>query len=256
MEFVDTHCHIHFEDYDLKVDKVLENAKKAGVTKLVAVGCTVKDSTAGVQLAEAQEGVYAAVGIHPHHAKEYDGDKVALKELGMLAASEHTVAIGECGLDYYYEKSPKETQKVVFEEQLQIALDTDLPVSFHVRDAFEDFYPIIDNFPKIRGVVHSFTSGTKVLDKVLERGLYVGLNGILTFTKDQAQLAMAKAVPAESLLLETDAPFLTPEPNRDNVCEPKHVVDTARFLAELRSESLEEIASASSRNATKLFGLK
>lgn len=256
MEFVDTHCHIHFDDYEPEVNKVLKSAKEAGVTKLLAVGCTVEDSTAGVQLAETNENIYAVAGIHPHHAKEYDGDKVALKEIGMLAANEHTVAVGECGLDYYYEKSPKKAQIAVFEEQLQIAVDSNLPLVFHVRDAFDDFYPVVDNFPDLKGVVHSFTAGTKVLNKLLSRGFYVGLNGILTFTKDQAQLDMAKAVPLESLLLETDAPFLTPKPHRGSICEPKHVVDTARFLAELRSEPLEEIASFSTRNATELFGLK
>ncbi len=255
MEFFDTHCHIHFDDYEIAPKTAIIQAKQAGVTKLLAVGCTVADSTAGVRLAEAEEGVYATVGIHPHHAKEYNGDKVAMRELAMLATNSSTVAIGECGLDYYYEKSPKQAQKAVFEEQLQIALDNELPVSFHVRDAFEDFYPIIDNFPNIQGVVHSFTAGTKVLDKVLDRGFYVGLNGILTFTKDHAQLDMARAVPLESLLLETDAPFLTPKPHRGNICEPKHVVDTAEFLAKLRGESLADIAATTTRNAKELFGL-
>lgn len=254
MQFVDTHCHVHFADYKLDAEQVYKNALENGVKELIAVGCTIEDSKLGVAFAEAHDGVRASVGLHPHEAHHYLNDKVAIKELQMLAQHEQVVAIGECGLDYYYNHSPKNAQLAVFEQQLQIAVDTKKSVIFHVRDAFDDFLPILDNFPSVDGVVHSFTAGKKVLDKLIKRDLYVGLNGIMTFTKDQTQLEMAKAVPLENLVLETDAPFLTPEPFRGKVCEPKHVVETARFLAELRNQSLEEIATATTRNARNLFG--
>ncbi len=255
MEFVDTHCHIHFEDYGLDAEETFQAAIKDGVTKMILVGCTLADSQRGVAFAAEHDGAWASVGIHPHHAQQYLGDQSAIDQLRQLARAEPTVAIGECGLDYYYDNSPREAQVTLFEQQLQLAHDAKLPVIFHVRDAFDDFFPLLDNFPGINGVVHSFTAGKKVLDKVLQRNLYVGLNGIMTFTKDHAQLEMAKAVPLKNLLLETDAPFLTPKPFRGTICEPKHIVETGRFLAHLRSEPLEEIASATTANAKTLFQL-
>ncbi len=249
MEFVDTHCHIQFDDYALNAEQVLRDGVAAGVTRAIAVGCTPKDSQQGVTFAEAHDGVFAAVGIHPHEAHHYQDDTVALKKLSELAGQKPTVAIGECGLDYYYNHSPKEAQRVLLERQLQLATDHNLPVLFHVRDAFDDFFPIFDAFPGITGVVHSFTAGSKVLEKVLKRGLYVGLNGIITFSKDEAQLRMAQQVPLNRIVLETDAPFLTPKPFRGKVCELKHVVETARFLSDLRGEPLDGFAKATTDNA-------
>ena len=161
--------------------------------------------------------------------------------------------LGECGLDYYYENSPKEAQKAILRFQLELAQKHSLPVIFHVREAFDDFWPIVDEYKGIRGVIHSFTSTTRVLDEILQRGLYVGLNGIITFTKQPEQLAMAKAVPLEKLVLETDAPFLTPSPYRGTICLPKHVRTTAEFLADLRGEPLSAIADSTTRNARMLF---
>jgi len=165
------------------------------------------------------------------------------------------VAIGECGLDYYYNHSPKEKQRQLFEFQLHLAQKYDLPVIFHVREAFDDFFAILEHFEGIRGVVHSFTSNQAVLDKILQKGLYIGLNGIMTFTTDQAQLAAAKVVPIEKLLLETDAPFLTPRPFRGTICQPKHVRNVAEFLSELRNESLETLSQATTQNAKRLFNV-
>lgn len=256
MEFVDTHCHVQFDDYPLDAEKVLADAKAAGVTRAVVVGCTPKDSEQGVQFAQKHSGVYAAIGIHPHEAEKFAVDTAALEHLRSLATQEKVVAVGECGLDYYYNHSPKPAQRELLEHQLQLAQDNHLPVLFHVRDAFDDFLPILDNFSDIRGIVHSFTAGSKVLEKVLQHGLFVGLNGIITFTKDDAQLRMAKAVPLERMVLETDAPFLTPVPFRGNVCEIKHVVETARFLSDLRGEGLEQFARVTTANARAILGLQ
>lgn len=255
MEFVDTHCHIHFPDYGLDAEDVLQRAKAEGVTRLLVVGCTLEDSVSGVVFAEKHKGVWAVVGIHPHEAHHYVNDAEAIEKLRALAEQESVVAIGECGLDYYYNHSPREAQIKMLEQQLQIAHNASLPIAFHVRDAFDDFFPIFDNFSGLKGVVHSFTAGVKVLDKVLERGLFVGLNGIMTFTKDEAQMEMARTVPLQSLLLETDAPFLTPVPHRGKICESRHVVDTARFLASLRDEKIEDVSRLTTQNAIKLFNL-
>ncbi|CAN5706457.1 TatD family hydrolase [soil metagenome] len=253
--FIDTHCHIHFDDYGLDADEVLRDAQEAGVSKMLNVGCTLEDSRSGVNFAKTHDGVWASIGIHPHEAHHYVSDEGALRAFEELAEDTAVTAIGECGLDFYYNHSPKSSQISLLEFQLDLAQKKNLPVIFHVRDAFEDFIPIFDNFSDIKGVVHSFTAEKKVLDKVLSRNLYVGLNGILTFTKDSAQLDMAKAVPLSSVVLETDAPFLTPVPYRGTICQPKHVVETARFLCGIRGESIDELAEKTTQNAEKLFGI-
>lgn len=171
------------------------------------------------------------------------------------AAMRKVVAVGECGLDYFYSHSPREEQIQAFETQIVLALEHSLPMIFHVRDAFEDFWPVFDAHPGMTGVVHSFSATTKELDEILKRGLYVGLNGIMTFTSRDDQLAAARAVPLEKLLLETDAPFLTPVPFRGKINEPKYVREVAHFLAALRGESLATLAGQTTRNAKKLFNI-
>jgi TatD DNase family protein len=252
MEFIDTHCHIHEDSYAFDGDEALARARAAGVQKLIVVGTSTEDSAKTAAFAQNHENVWASIGLHPHDAKlgqdAFDG-------LAKLVVSPKIVAIGECGLDYFYNHSSKEDQMRTLAFQMQLAKDHDLPMIFHIRDAFDDFWPIYDQFGPIRGVVHSFTATQAELKQVLSRGLYVGLNGIMTFTKDQNQLASAKAVPLENLVLETDAPFLTPVPVRGTINEPKNVVLTAEFLSKLRGESLSQIAGATTQNAQKLFGI-
>ncbi len=256
MQLVDTHCHIHFPDYQLDSEEVIANASQSGVEKLICVGCTLPDSAGAIEFAASHDNVWASIGLHPHEAKIYVNDGAALQRFRSLADKPRVVAIGETGLDYYYTHSPKDDQKKLLRYQLDIAVEYGLPLIFHVRDAFSDFWKIVDEYKGIRGVVHSFSASPSELEEVLARGLYVGLNGIMTFTKDPKQRAAAKAVPLERLLLETDAPFLTPTPYRGTICEPKHVRVTAEFLAGLRDEALEDLAAATTRNAHKLFGLK
>ncbi len=256
LHLVDTHCHIHFDDYGLPPDEVLKAARAVGVTKVICVGTTLHDSQAAVDFAAQREGVYASVGIHPHEASSLTTDKLQ-KIRNLLEANQAgtIVAIGEVGLDYHYLHSPKTAQQGHLREFLTLAQEFNLPLIFHVREAFDDFWPIVDAFPGLNGVIHSFSATTKELQQILERDFYIGLNGIMTFTKDQAQLAAAKAVPLDRLVLETDAPYLTPKPNRGKVCTPAHILDTAKFLANLRTESLDQLAQATTQNATKLFGL-
>ena len=271
MRFVDTHCHIQAATgikggdefmrdkwaqagFD-STDGLIEDAVQAGVSQIVCVGCTLKDSQLAVELAAKNDHCYASVGIHPHEAKDHLSPRI-LEKFAALADQPRVVAIGECGLDYYYSHSPKAQQLKLLEFQLQLAQDRGAPVIFHVRDAFEDFWPVFDRFKGIKGVIHSFTADKAVLDQILARNLYVGLNGIVTFARDDQQLAAVKAIPINSLLLETDSPFLTPVPFRGTICQPKHVVLTAEFLAKLRGESLEQIADATTKNAQKLFNLR
>lgn len=254
-ELVDTHCHVHFPDYELDADQVIADAIDAGITRMICVGCTLADSKLGVEMAAKHRSIWASIGIHPHEAKLYVEDEKALQEFRDLASKPRVVAIGEIGLDYYYGHSPKEDQAEMLRFQLTVAQEHDLPVIFHVRDAFDDFFAILDDFEGIRGVIHSFTANRATLDKCLSRGLYIGLNGIMTFTKDQNQLDAARALPLNRLLLETDAPFLTPVPYRGTICQPKHVGVTAEFLSRLRGETLERICAETTQNAKALFKL-
>lgn len=255
MEFVDTHCHIHFPDYALDPEQVIADAVSEGVTKLVAVGCTLSDSKLGVDFAARHPNIWASIGLHPHEGSEYVHDDHALQQFRDLASKPKVIAIGETGLDYHYMHSSKEDQQKLFRFQLDLAKEHNLPLIFHVREAFDDFWRILDEYEGLKGVVHSFSSNRADLEQILSRGFYVGLNGIMTFTKNKEQLEAAKAIPAEKLLLETDAPFLTPAPYRGTICQPKHVVVTAEFLSSLRKEDLSALAEQTTRNARTLFGI-
>lgn len=256
-ELFDTHCHIHFADYGISPDEAVSNALEHGVNQIMLVGCTLEDSESAFAFAKNHSDIeaFVSVGLHPHEGSVYADDEAALKRFAELAARPETKAIGECGLDYYYEHSPKELQKRLFRFQLELADKHNLPLIFHVREAFDDFFTMLDDFTNIRGVVHCFSATERELDGILKRGLFVGLNGIMTFTRDEAQLAAAKAVPLDKLVLETDAPYLTPKPFRGTICEPKHVAVTGEFLSELRGEDFTRLAQATTANARTLFGV-
>ena len=271
IELTDTHCHIQSsgqaeggEEHTRKLWEraghpepalLVSLASETGVKNLICVGCTLEDSRLAVDFVSSQEHCWASIGLHPHEAVRYAGDPEALERFAGLAERPKVVAIGETGLDYYYDHSPKPEQETVLRYQLELAAATNLPLIFHVREAFDDFWRIFDEYEGLRGVIHSYTAGPRELDRILERGLYVGINGIATFTKDEKQLETIKAIPVDRLLLETDAPYLTPAPFRGKICEPKHVRVTAEFLSGLRKERLEDLAASTTRNAAKLFGL-
>lgn len=271
MDLVDTHCHIHEADEsfdgetetrirwkregDLTPDAMLKSAKKVGVTKVICVGTTVEYSVLATDFVKERSGCWASIGIHPHEADKYLNDPKKLKEFKALANKPKVVAVGECGLDYFYTHSPKTDQIKMLRLQIELALQHDLPIIFHVRDAFDDFWPIFDSYKNVRGVIHSFSSDKKNLYEILQRNLFIGLNGIMTFTKNADQLEAARAAPLDRIVVETDAPFLTPTPYRGTICEPRHVRVTTEFLADLRGESLDAFASATTVNALNLFKL-
>jgi len=272
MDLTDTHCHIHEahtivelstetrQRYDKagrpSPDDMLTRAKADGVNRVVCVGTTLEDSELAVAFVKERADAWASIGIHPHEAKTYAGNSKALKRFAALAGKPKVVAVGECGLDYFYGHSLPAEQEAILRFQIELALDHDLPMIFHVREAFDDFWPIFESYPGIRGVIHSFSATQKELDQIMDHGLYVGLNGITTFMKNADQLNAVRAVPQAKLLLETDAPFLTPVPYRGTICEPKHIRVTAEFLAELRGEPVEELAARTTENAQALFGLR
>ena len=243
---IDTHCHIHESDYPLQVDDVLKRAKAVGVEKMICVGTSEKSSAQAIEFASRYENIFAAIGVHPHDTKDgYD-------DIAMLAKQD-VVAIGEIGLDYFYKHSSRETQIAALESQIQTALDNNKTIIFHVREAFDDFWPIFDNFHGIRGVLHSFTDVQQNAEKAFERGLYIGVNGISTFTKDEKQQKLYASIPLDKMLLETDAPFLTPTPYRGTINEPAYVSEVAKHHALIRGIAVEEVAATTTANATALF---
>lgn len=246
---IDTHCHIHEAAYPLPIDETLERARMAGVQRMICVGTSQQSSEETVTFAAEREGIFATIGVHPHDTKD------GYRNLSTLAGQPKVVAVGEIGLDYFYAHSPREVQIEALEWQIDLALRHNLPIVFHVREAFDDFWPIFDNFQGIRGELHSFTDNQTNLDAGLQRGLLIGVNGISTFTKDPQQQELFARVPLEKMLFETDAPFLTPRPFRGKVNEPAFVKVIAEHHAALRGISVEEIAHTTTANADALFAL-
>ncbi len=249
MTFVDTHCHIHESDYSLDPDEVVSAAREQEVTELLCVGTSELSSKQAIEFAATRQGIFATVGVHPHDTKYGYG------KISELADSDKVVAVGEIGLDYFYTNSPREVQIQALRDQIEVAIAHNLPIIFHVREAFDDFWPIFDSYSSIRGELHSFTDSKENLVKALERGLYIGVNGICTFTKDEAQQAMFDAIPLHKLLLETDAPYLTPAPLRGKINQPAYVRNVAEYHAKRRGISEAEIAQATTANAHALFAL-
>lgn len=259
LEFFDTHTHIQFPDYPLDAEETWQSARVHGVTRLIAVGCRTEDSRLAVNFARGREGVWAAVGIHPHEAANFLSRPDAKHEFEALltnARADKIVAIGEIGLDYYYENSSKEKQAELLRWQLGLAEKYDLPVIFHIREAFEDFWPIFDQFNVKKGLIHSFTGVKSDVEQILKRNLSIALNGIITFTSQVDQIEAAKAIPLDALVIETDAPYLTPKPLRGKICKPEHVVLTAKFLAGLYRVPLEELACKTTCNARAIFNVE
>lgn len=248
MSLIDTHCHIHESDYPA-ADRAIKRAHEAGIQEIICVGTSEKSSHQAVRFAKTRPGVFASIGVHPHDTKD------GFEEIFSLSNAPKVVAVGEIGLDYYYTHSPREVQIAALEAQLDFALKYDLPVIFHVRDAFDDFWPIFDNFKGIRGELHSFTDSRENLQRAIERGLFIGVNGISTFSKDAEHAAMFKEIPLGRMLLETDAPFLTPKPLRGKINEPAFVKYVAKYHAGERGVSIEEIAEQTTANARALFAL-
>ncbi len=267
MNLVDTHCHIHSvkgkDDHTtslwlklgLKPEEIISRAESFGVNKFICVGTDIADSRLSIEFAAKNSLCYASIGIHPHEAHNFVNAS-SLKGFEGLLKQKKVVAIGECGLDYFYHHSKPDQQKRLLRFQLDLAVKHNLPVIFHVREAFSDFWPIFDSYSKpIRGVLHSFTDSKYNLEEAIKRGLRVGVNGIATFNKNPGAAEMYRAIPAKLLLLETDAPYLTPTPYRGNINEPKFTKRICEYLAELREEDPNELAAQTSLNAHLLFGL-
>ncbi len=256
MGLIDTHCHLTFEPLVADVAAVVERSRAAGVTGWITVGTTLEDSRRAVQLAAMYENMYAAVGIHPHEAK--DGDAAALAALRDLAEHDKVVAIGETGLDFHYNFSKQPDQRRVFIAHLDIAREVNRPVIIHSRNAYDETVEILDHHGGgLPGVVfHCFSGSAEQAKQLLDRGCFLSFTGVVTFKNADATRAAAQAVPLDRLMVETDAPYMSPEPLRkQKPNEPALMVHTARCLANLKGVSLEDLTRATTRNAVTFFHL-
>ena len=245
---IDSHCHLHDREFftEAQAEEMLTRARSAGVEKVICIGTSHEDSLAARDFVASHENVYWTYGIHPENATT---EVPSLQFDGMRSNGASPVAIGEVGLDYHYEGYSREAQIRLFEQMLQLAIDNDLPVSFHVREAFNDFFAIVANCPTVRGVVHSFTDSKKVLKRILnETEFYVGVNGLATYST-------LPTPPLERILLETDAPFLAPVPHRGTTNEPAYIADIAKWLAIKLDITPQEVAKTTTGNASRLFRL-
>jgi TatD DNase family protein len=252
---IDTHAHLDFPDFADDLDGVLARAADHGVLEIVTIGIDVASSRRAVALAQDLPRVFATVGIHPHGAQVL-GDPT-LEELRGLARQHRVVAIGEIGLDYYRDRQPRDVQRQCLGQQLELAVRTELPVVIHVRAAYADFMAIIaDYVTELPGVVlHCFAGDWEVAERALDWGFYLSIPGTVTFAKAELQQQVAQRAPLERLLLETDAPFLAPVPYRGKTNEPSFLRYTAQKVADLRRIPLEELARATTENATTVFKL-
>lgn len=254
--FIDSHAHLNFDDFKGEVPQVLDRAREAGVGCLINVGTGLDQSREVVELAERDPRIFAAVGIHPHDVGGMsDGDLEAFRD---LAGNKRVVAIGEVGLDYHYEHSPKEVQQRRLKDFIRLAHEVKLPLVIHCREAFEDAFKILDEEEgwKRGGVFHCYTGDLATAERIVKRGFYIGLSGIVTFKKKSEGLQeVVKKLPRDRFLIETDCPFLAPEPHRGKRNEPAYVPFVARRLAEIKGVSVPDIERISARNTKELFGL-
>ncbi|UCG48244.1 MAG: TatD family hydrolase [Phycisphaerales bacterium] len=254
MELIDTHAHLSFEPLALNVEGVLEASRAAHVTAWITVGTDLDHDRKCVALAERFDNLYAAVGIHPHDAKDINPN--TMQELAALAQNLNVVAIGETGLDFHYNLSDPTDQKRAFAKQLQIARELHLPVVVHCREAFEQTVELLEQFGAgLRGVVfHCFSGSPQQAEIVLEHNWHISLTGVVTFKNAEKTRSIAKDLPIDRLMLETDCPYMSPEPVRkQKINEPALMVHTARFLAELKQITLEDLAERTTKTAKAFF---
>ncbi len=251
---VDSHCHLNYKGLVEEQAAVLDRARNSGVTAMLNISTREREWRDIVAMAENQPDVWASVGIHPHEADAHPD--IDLEKLVHEAKHERVVAIGETGLDYYYDHSDRDQQKQSFRTHIHAARETGLPIIVHTRDAEDDTANIMTEEMEqgaYSGVIHCFTASQDFADKVLDMGLYISISGIVTFKNAKDLQETAAKLPSDRLLVETDAPFLAPVPHRGKTGEPAFVADTARFLAELRDEDYDALCDTTAQNFYKLF---
>ncbi|GAB5489472.1 MAG: TatD family hydrolase [Parasphingorhabdus sp.] len=251
---VDSHCHLNYKGLVEEQGAVLQRARDSGVSAMLNISTREREWRDIVSTAEQEEDVWASIGIHPHEADSHPD--IDLSKLVDEAKHERVIAIGETGLDYYYDHSDRDQQKLSFRTHIHAAQETGLPIIVHTRDAENDTAELMaeemDKRP-YTGVIHCFTASEEFAQKALKMGLYISISGIVTFKNAKDLQDTASELPGDRLLVETDAPFLAPVPHRGKTGEPAFVADTARFLANLRDQSYDELCQITSENFYKLF---
>lgn len=252
---IDTHAHLDSSQFAQDLDAVLERASANSISHMLTIGCDLESSRQSCELAAAYPQIYAAVGIHPHDAKSVDD--AVLAELKTLAKRPKVVAIGEIGLDYYRDHSPRDVQRAVFKAQLELAREIGLPVIIHDRDAHEDILSILreTRASEIGGVLHCFSGNRQLAKACIELGFFLSFAGPITYPKNEELRDVVRMVPTEHLLVETDCPYLSPQGHRGKRNEPSHVRVTAEKMAEIKGLKIEDIARITNLNAHKLFGI-
>ena len=254
MRLIDSHCHLNYEGLAERQDEVLENARELGVEGFLNISTRQREWDEVIALAEREPDVWATVGVHPHEADAHPD--LGARALADAASHSSVIAIGECGLDYYYDKSDRQAQRERFQAHIQAARETGLPLVVHTREAEADTAEMLEAAAReggVNGVLHCFTGSAELARKGLDLGFYISLSGIVTFKNAADLQATARWLPEDRMLVETDAPFLAPVPHRGQKCEPAFVDDTARFVAELRGEDPEALGEATTANFFRLF---
>jgi TatD DNase family protein len=250
----DSHCHLTDEKFAGEVDAVVERARQQGVVRMVTISSHPEDTQAALDIARHHENIWTTSGIHPHSVAEYGRDGISM--VAELAEDDKIVAIGECGLDYYYDNSPRGMQRSALRKQVELAADLALPLIIHSRESDEDMIAVVREVEgEVFGVLHCFDGSSDLLDTGIEAGWMISFSGLVTF-KNYEKEAFVRAVPPEQLLIETDSPYLAPVPNRGKRNEPAYVRHVAEAVARMRGETLEMLAAQTYANANRFYGLR
>ena len=249
--YFDSHAHLTEDCFAQDFDTVVDNMKAASVTGMMEIGFDLPSSEKAVQLAERFDWVHAAVGSHPDDAEQVDEARIAVYR--ELCRNPRVKAIGEIGLDYHYEEPGREVQKRAFRMQLALAQELSMPVVIHEREAHEDGLRILEEFPTIRGVFHCFSGSYEMAKELIKRGWYIGFTGVVTFKNARKAVETAANIPLDRILIETDCPYMAPEPFRGRRCDPSLVPYVAKKIADLRGLSPEAVAAATAENAKRCF---
>lgn len=250
MRIIDSHAHYDDSSFDADREEILRELFSGEICKIVNIGCSVKSSYSSVKLAEEYAGIYAAVGLHPDAADEID----RIEEIRRLCDNKKVVAVGEIGLDYHYEEHSRDIQKKAFEEQLKLAAELDMPVVIHSRDAWEDTMELLRKY-RPKGVMHCFSGSAEIVREIVTMGMYVGFTGVVTFKNAKKALKALEAVPLDRLLVETDCPYMAPEPNRGKRNYSGYLPYTVAAMAAVKGVSPDEMAEITAENAERLFGI-
>lgn len=254
MGLVDSHCHLDDKKFDADRNIIINSLNDNGVDFVVSCADSIESSKKALRFADEYPNVYATVGVHPHNASQYND--IVEKEMLSLVNKNKVVALGEIGLDYHYDFSPRDVQMECMLRQIQIAKNIKLPIVFHVRESFGDYLPILrrGEIPQ-NSVMHCYTGSMESAKECLDNGMMISFTGVITFKNAKKLLEVVRYVPLSSMMIETDSPYMTPEPNRGKRNEPKYVLEVAKTIARIKDITLDEVINTTKMNATNFFGI-